>query len=188
MNMIYVFFGLIASGKSTLAQRFADDGHFPYYNTDRVRKELAGLDPVHRSADGVNEGIYSREFSVRTYQAMLDRASADLRAGCLGVVLDGSYHSRVERERVLKLADAQGAEVVFILCTCSEEEVQRRLLKRARDATAVSDGRWEVNQAQKEIFAYPDEQPSHRLITMDTERPVEVLLEKLQLKLEKKDT
>jgi len=186
MKKIYVFFGLIASGKSTLAQRFAGESHLPYYNTDLVRKELAGLDPVTRRADGIDQGIYSKEFSAKTYQAMLDRAAADLRAGRHGVVLDGSYHRRAERERVLKMADSQGAVAVFILCTCSDDEVRRRLAKRARDPDAVSDGRWEVYQAQKEIFASPDEQQAHRLITMNTERPVEVVLEMLYKKLEKK--
>ena len=54
---IYIFFGLIASGKSTLAELFAAAHHFPYYNTDRVRKELAGLAANERRPDGLGQGL-----------------------------------------------------------------------------------------------------------------------------------
>ena len=43
-----VFFGMTASGKSTLALAWAKRCQAPYYNTDRVRKELAGLQPTER--------------------------------------------------------------------------------------------------------------------------------------------
>ena len=47
--MILVFFGMTASGKSTLAQACADRYGAPYYNTDRIRKELAGLEARNRA-------------------------------------------------------------------------------------------------------------------------------------------
>ncbi len=179
MQRIYVFFGRIASGKSTLAQKFAEHYGLPYYNTDRMRKELAGLDPTTRCEAGVNQGIYTRDFSRRTYQAMLDRARDDLQAGRPAVVLDGSYSERAEREQVLALAASQGAAAVFILCTCAEDEVKRRLAKRARDPQAVSDGRWEIYQAQKATFEPPDELRDRGLIKIETDAPVTVLLARL---------
>ena len=56
VTRIFVFFGLIASGKSTLAEHFAKRYHLPYYNTDRVRKELAGIIQAirHRAENPVN--------------------------------------------------------------------------------------------------------------------------------------
>ncbi len=179
MPKIYVFFGLIASGKSTLAQKFADHYGFPYYNTDRVRKELAGLDPATRCVAGVNQGIYTRDFSRQTYQAMLDQAKDDLQAGQPAVVLDGSYAERAEREQVQALAASLGAAAVFIICTCAEDEVKRRLSKRAHDPQAVSDGRWENYQAQKATFEQPDELRGRGMITIETDAPVAVLLARL---------
>ncbi len=177
--ILYVFFGLIASGKSTLAEHFAGNKRLPYYNTDRVRKELAGSDPSDRRTDGYNLGIYTREFSRRTYQEMLDRAAADIRSGCYGVVLDGSYNSRDERGRVMELADSLGAGSLFIQCVCSEAVVKERLKLRARDSEAVSDGSWEIYLVQKERFQPPEELEASRLITVNTEQPVARLLEKL---------
>ena len=185
MARIVVFFGLIASGKSTLAKLFARQHHLPWYNTDRVRKELAGLEAGARRPDGYQQGIYSSEFSRRTYQELLDRAAADIRTGRPGVVLDGSYHRRAERDQVRQLAAELEIPCTFILCQCGDEEVKQRLAKRARDPQAVSDGRWEIYLTQKETFEAPAEVPPADLVILNTEAPVADLLEQLarQLKL-----
>jgi len=186
MQRIYVFFGMVASGKSTLAQSFADRYDMPYYNTDRVRKELAGLTPTSRRPDGINRGIYTSAFSRHTYQVMQDRARKDLQEGQRGVVLDGSYHSRQERDKVRLMADDLGVNWVFIQCVCHDDEVRRRLAKRSRDPESVSDGRWEVYQSQKKTFESPDELPPAGLVVLHTEREVDVLLQSLADILDRK--
>ncbi len=179
MSSLYVFFGLIASGKSTLAEQFARQYDLPYFNTDRVRKELAGIDPVSRQPDQFNQGIYTEEFSRKTYLAMLDLAAAEIRSGHKGVVLDGSYSSRDERARVLELAVVLNTGCVFIQCVCSDSVVRERLELRACDRQAVSDGRWEIYLVQKEKFQPPSELEPSQLVRVDTERPVETLSEHL---------
>ena len=179
VGTIYIFFGLIASGKSTLAEQFASRYDFPYINTDRVRKQLAGIDPATKQSDQFNRGIYTSEFSRKTYQAMLDKAEEEIGAGRRGVVLDGSYSSLDERARVMKLAAQLGADFMFIQCVCSENTVKQRLEIRARDPQAVSDGRWEIFLVQKEKFQPPDELDTSQLITMDTEQPVSKMVENL---------
>jgi predicted kinase len=176
---IYIFFGLIASGKSTLAAQFASGYNLPYVNTDRVRKDLAGINPTAKQADQLNQGIYTREFTRQTYQAMLDQAAEAIRAGQEGIVLDGSYASEKERSRVIGLAESLAVEYVFIQCVCSEGTVKQRLEARARDPQAVSDGRWEIYLVQREKFQPPAELENSRLITIDTEQPVDKLVETL---------
>lgn len=176
---LVVFAGLIASGKSTLAEAFARARGCPSYNTDRVRKELAGLAATERRPDGLDQGIYSPEFSATTYQEMLKRAGADLTAGAACVVLDGSYQDRAERDRVRTLADRHGAGVVFVLCVCGEAETMRRLKERARDPNAVSDGRWEIYLGQRERFRPFSELDPSTLLTLDSEAPLERLLARL---------
>lgn len=183
MARIVVFFGLIASGKSTLAEQFARQHDLPWYNTDRVRKELAGLAAGARRTDGFQQGIYTSEFSRRTYQALLDRASADIRAGRAGVVLDGSYNRRAERDQVRLLAAELEIPCTFVLCQCGGDEVKRRLAERARDPQAVSDGRWEIYLTQKETFEAPADVPAADLVIMNTEAPVADLLAELSRRL-----
>ncbi len=175
-RIIYIFFGLIASGKSTLAEQFAAVHHFPCYNTDRVRKELAGLAAVERRPDGLGQGIYSAEFTEKTYQTMLDRTKVDLQQGAGGAVLDGSYSRRADRKKVEDLAASLGVDTFFILCTCSDREVKRRLELRAKDPTAVSDGRWDIFIQQKKTFSGPHELVSSQLLQLDTEAEPEQLL------------
>jgi predicted kinase len=188
MSRIVVFFGLIASGKSTLAENFARQQGLPYYNTDRVRKELAGLAAAERRPDGFQHGIYTSEFSRRTYQALLDRAAADIRAGRSRVVLDGSYHRRAERDEVRELAAELRISCTFVQCQCGDEEVKRRLAERARDPRAVSDGRWEIYLTQKEKFEAPAEVPAADLVIMNTEAPVADLLAELNRRLQQQGT
>lgn len=174
-----MFFGMIASGKSTLAENFANSHNLSYYNTDRVRKELAGLEPTSRIPEGLDSGIYSKEFTRKTYQAMIEGARKDFRAGQAGVVLDGSYHRRADRDAVREMAEEMGVNCLFVQCICGDDEVKKRLVKRASDPQAVSDGRWEIYQAQKKSFEPPVELPSGQLVVIDTENEIVVLLSRL---------
>lgn len=184
MKGVLVFFGLIASGKSTLAEAFALRQGVMYLNTDRVRKELAGLAATERRPDEQDQGIYSREYTEKTYQAMLDAAGRELRQG-RGIVLDGSYSRRMERDRVRECARKAGAAMSFILCRCSEEETRRRLEVRARDPQAVSDGRLEIYLKQKDTFEPPDELTDAQLLVLDTEAELDELLLTLTAWIEK---
>ena len=60
-TLIYVFFGLIAGGKSTLAQAWADHLNLACYNSDQVRKEMAGADGSKGRQAGFGQGLYSRQ-------------------------------------------------------------------------------------------------------------------------------
>ena len=144
---------------------------------------LAGVDPTTSCADGVGQGIYTREFSLKTYGAMLERAGDDLDRGVDAVVLDGSYHSLVERGRVREFAAQRGIPLVFIFCSCPEQEVRRRLEVRARDPEAVSDADWKIYTAQKSKFERPGELSAQELIELDTAEELEALLASLENRL-----
>jgi len=180
VKAITVFSGMTASGKSTLGVAWAQKHRVPYYNTDRIRKELAGLQATARRPDEVGAGIYSPEYTEATYRFMLDRARDDFTHGAEMVVLDGSYSNRRHRDAVRELAQEVGAEAVVIFCTCSDEEVRRRLEQRSGDPESVSDGRWEIYLHQKKTFEFPDALEAGRYIFFDTEQPVEKLVVDLE--------
>jgi len=178
-NTLYVFFGLIATGKSTLAEAWAESLHLPYYNSDRVRKQLAGLKEETRRREGFDQGIYSKNFSRQTYTALLERAAIHLQQG-VSVVIDASYQAKEERQRVRDLASLMACRICFILCTCPETEMKKRMAARGKDSTAVSDGRWEVYLEQKKRFEPPGEIVADELIIIDTRAPVARLLKQLR--------
>lgn len=176
---IFIFMGFIASGKSTLARAFAEKRGLPYYNSDVVRKEIAGMQAQSRAGEEFGKGIYSREYTRKTYDSLLDYAAAELQAGS-SVVLDASYSRRRERKYAVDLAARFGAGCCFIFCQCSEETTKKRLAARARDRKAVSDADYRIYQRQKEFFEYPDELEKKLMVFIDTEASVTELLERLE--------
>jgi len=171
-----VFFGMIATGKSYLAEAWASRQGCAYYNSDRVRKELVGLAPESRQPAPVGQGIYRPELSRATYDALLDKAERQLEASSDScVVLDGSYQARDERERVRKRLAAK-ARLFFVHCICPEEVMRERMEQRQKDPLAVSDGRWEIYLQQKVRFEMPVELGPEQLLTMNTNQPVDALL------------
>ena len=181
---VYVFFGLIAGGKSTLAQAWAGRLHIPYYNSDIVRKELAGMTDLRGGKQEYGRGIYSAEFTRKTYQALLGKAADEL-AGGSSVVLDGSYRCRADRDDVRALKKKHGARVQFILCSCPEAEARVRMKKRGLDPTAVSDGRLDIYLRQKELFEPPEELQPAEFVTLSTLAPVDELVDRLARALRK---
>ncbi len=179
---LYLFGGLIATGKSTLAAAWAARQGIAHYNSDVVRKELAGLSPTAECKEGADQGIYTPEFTRKTYDGLLERAAAELEQG-RSVVLDASYTDRQERRQVLELTRRLGLECLFIFCDCSDQVKRERLKLRAQDPQAVSDGRWEIYQRQKEKFQPPEELAPEQLLTIDTDQPIPVLLAVLARRL-----
>ena len=180
--VLYVFFGMIATGKSTLAQAWARHKRLSYFNSDLVRKELAAVKPTARQRDAVDKGIYSTEFSRKTYRALRDKAEARLQQGA-SVILDASYQYARDRQDLRTLTKNLDCRVCFVLCQCSEKEMKRRMAVREQDPAAVSDGRWEVYLEQKKRFEPVEELAAPELISIDTQAPLEKLLQELDRKL-----
>ena len=180
-NLLLIFFGMVATGKSYLASAWAKQYDLPYYNSDRVRKELAGLTPETGQQEEVDKGIYTPEFSRRTYDALIEYADhhflADKQA-C--VVLDGSYQSLIERD-LLRKHFAGRVQLVFVHCFCSEKVVKKRLDMRAGDPDAVSDGNWQIYLTQKKRFQVVTDK--EQVIEIDTDAPIEMLVKKITTKL-----
>ena len=180
--VLYVFFGMIATGKSTLAGTWAKHRGLDSYNSDRVRKELADIVPTEKRRETVDTGIYTPEFSQKTYRALLEKAEDRLQSG-KSIILDASYQYKRDRQDAKTLAGNLDCRVYFILCQCSEEEMQRRMDLRAKDPAAVSDGRREIYLQQRKRFEPPDELAPSELVVIDTEAPLEDLLQELDKKL-----
>ena len=173
-NLLVVFFGMIATGKSYLASAWASHHGLPYYNSDRVRKELSGVTPETDQQEAMDKGIYTPEFSRRTYDALIDHGDHHFQAdkqAC--VVLDGSYQSMNERN-LLREHFANQVRIVFVHCFCSEKVVRERLQLRASDPDAVSDGNWEIYLTQKKRFHSVTD--TEQVLELDTDAPVEELV------------
>lgn len=172
---LVVVFGLIASGKTTLAQSLGGRLGWPTIHSDRVRKALAGIPATQRVIVPFGEGLYEPAMSGRTYEEMFRQARAHLQAGT-SVILDGSFMRALDRQRARELARACGADVFFILCTCAEAETRRRLAHRAANRQAVSDGRADILRHQQKLFEPITDLQDAPVLVVATDRPPEDIL------------
>ncbi len=173
--MLLIVFGLVATGKSTLASALGLKLGWPVISSDRVRKALAGVPPATRVWESYEAGIYAPEFSGRTYRQMLRQARELLAAG-KNVILDGSYRRAADRTAARELARETGARAVFIHCTAGDDVIARRLAARRRDPLAVSDGREELLPRQRADFEPTADLAGEPLLLLDTGAPPEAVL------------
>jgi aminoglycoside phosphotransferase family enzyme/predicted kinase len=150
--------GLPGTGKSTLARGLGERAGFTVISTDRVRKELAGLDPESPAPAAFGGGIYAPEWTERTYAECLRRAEGALFEG-RRVVLDGTFREERWRRRALACARRRGVPGLVLLCAAAPEAVRRRIAARRG---GPSDADWEVYRAAAARWEEPGPETRER--------------------------
>ncbi len=140
-----------ASGKSSLCRALAAIGDWPHLATDRVRKELAGLQPTsHARAEH-----YTPEFSRRTYSEVLGRAAAATRRGAPVVLLDGNFPTPSHRAAAAEAARAAGVRLLVVFVDVDAATATARAAARELDATSISDAGASVAAELRAHFVEP---------------------------------
>ncbi|MEN3028069.1 MAG: AAA family ATPase [Aquificaceae bacterium] len=145
--MIVVLIGLSGSGKSFLARILQEDFGFEWLRSDKLRKEMAGINTDQKVSVGYGEGIYTPEWTRKVYGEMLRRAEELLKEG-KDVVLDATFLEEWQRSMVKE----RFPQALFILAWAEEKEI----IKRLREREDISDANLEVYFKQKSIFLPPD--------------------------------
>ncbi len=182
-RILVVIFGLMGVGKTTVAKSLGQARGWPVIHSDVVRKALAGLAPTTPARCEFGRGIYRENFSQKTYAEMRRRAGELMDGGATRVILDASFKSTGERERIRELAREKEARTAFVFCYCPKEVVRERLLKRADNSSAISDGRLELLDLQRGDFE-PLTQADQPLLRLDTSQDLEKVLEEVNEFLE----
>jgi aminoglycoside phosphotransferase family enzyme/predicted kinase len=174
---LVVLYGLMGSGKTSLARFLDEDYDWTYISTDAVRKQISGVGENTRMWLPYNEGLYSPEMNVKTYAEVSRRAENLLAAG-FSVVVDGAFKNAEMRQPVVELAERSGAQLLFVETTCDPEEQRRRLAERQRYETR-SDGRVEIMDAQRRDFEPGGEDEGATFARVATDGPTAVTRQKL---------
>jgi aminoglycoside phosphotransferase family enzyme/predicted kinase len=140
--------GLPGTGKTTLATDVARQAGFAVISTDRVRKELAGIDPETPARSAFGTGLYTPEWNERTYAACLERADDVLLEGGR-VIVDASFREAARRRAFNDLAVARGVRSLLLVCTADPEVVRERLVNRRG---GPSDADWGIHEAAARIW------------------------------------
>jgi len=123
-----------ATGKSTLAGHLADRLGAAVLNSDHVRKELAGLAPGASAATGYRQGIYTPEWTERTYAELIRRGCRLLERGET-VVLDASWTTMRHRDAARRLATGTHSALFELRCAAEPATIAARLTQRHGDAS-----------------------------------------------------
>lgn len=177
VRALLVVGGLSGSGKSTVAAALAERTGFVHVNSDRVRKQLAGLAPTGRGGPE----LYAPERSAATYQAMYDAAAAALATG-RGVILDATFQRRAHRDQARAVAAQAGVPALFVECRAGDALIRRRLAERAARDDDPSDADWEVYRRQRDVYEPPAGDEPH--LGVDTARPMSSLLAEIESALQ----
>ncbi len=133
--------GLPGTGKSTLSTHLSEAHGFEVLDSDVVRKSIAGIaDPLTSAKSEHNGGIYTPEWTQRTYDVLLERALEQVAAG-RRVVVDATFDKDAMRLRFLEAAKTAGVPAHIIECTLPEDVAKERIDARKNNA---SDADWGV--------------------------------------------
>jgi aminoglycoside phosphotransferase family enzyme/predicted kinase len=141
--------GLPGTGKSTLARglttpvvaRSPDRADCVVIRSDLVRKELTGSGATDRRSAAFAQGIYTPEWTKRTYAECLRRAERALFEG-KRVVVDATFREEWTRGAFLDAAHRLAVPALLFLCEADPGVVRARLEDRRGDA---SDADWAVH-------------------------------------------
>ncbi|MDO8434107.1 MAG: AAA family ATPase [Candidatus Binatus sp.] len=181
---VIVTCGLSGTGKSTVARLIRHLSGFETINSDRVRKRLAGAGEYERAGAGYGSGIYSAEFTRRTYDEMIAEAGKILDAG-RGVIVDATFKTVAERRRTIAIAERFGRPILFVECVADEGEVRLRLDRRSLKQDEVSDATFEIYRKQRGEFEPLNEMASAIRIKLDTSRDEDTIVAEIESALDR---
>lgn len=162
------------TGKSTLATRLAEALGGTVLSSDRIRKELAGLSPGTHAPAPLGHGIYTAQWTDRTYREMLRRAESMLVMGET-VVLDATWGGSGARSLAEDLARRTSSELTPLRCDLPPEVAAERIAGR----DSVSDADPAVAAALRAEF---EEWPEAARI--DTRPPVDLVVAQVRHRLQ----
>ena len=168
--------GLSGSGKTTLTQSLLENLSAIRLRSDVERKRLAGLQPMESGQAEPGKGIYTREFSDRTYRHLLGLAADIIDAG-YSVIVDATFLVSEQRNIFRHLAMEKDIAFNILDFVAPVEVLQKRLKQRTGDA---SDADLEVLERQITTLMPFSESEKSFVIIIDTEIEKEVNPDRFQ--------
>lgn len=175
--------GLTGTGKSTIINEVGEKTGLTVLTSDRIRKELVGIKPEEHRYEAFDSGIYSKEFTEKTYIHMIEQGKSMLEEG-KSVILDACFPKSQQRTMARRAAEEAGAGFLCIEVTAPEDEIKHRLDTRVEDGGGISDGRWEIYLGQKKNFEDIEEFEDDEYLLIDTAGNSKDCVQKILDKLE----
>ncbi|MGZ8258365.1 MAG: bifunctional aminoglycoside phosphotransferase/ATP-binding protein [Methylotenera sp.] len=164
-TVLIITHGYSGSGKSTLASLLAEKIGAFQIRSDIERKRLFGYEANAQTGSGIDDGLYSQQASLKTYQHLRELALAILEAG-FPVIIDAAFLKSGQRNLLRQLADDCGVPFHIITFQASDQELCRRIKQRQNDASEATVA---VLHQQQQSAQSLSEQEQSSVITINTE-------------------
>src|SRR5664280_1615222 len=138
--------GLPGSGKSTLASGLGDARGWTIFRSDEFRNEIRG--PLGERITQDPAGRYGPDATDAVYEELLHRAESAL-GRAESVILDASWIDGRQRGAARAMADRTSSELVELCCEVSEEEADRRILRRLAEGTSESEATPHIREGMR---------------------------------------
>jgi aminoglycoside phosphotransferase family enzyme/predicted kinase len=172
---LIVIFGMIGTGKSTLAKLISRELACDVISSDKVRKEMLGILPTERRYESFDKGIYSEGTTDRVYNEIIRIGKRAAESGYT-VIIDASFSKRKYRRLVTRAAKSFGIPLFFVQTKASDRTIRERLLKREMARESISDARLDIFENFKQRFEQPSEVPKNRYLSVSTDKAPELVL------------
>jgi predicted kinase len=154
--------GVSGTGKTWLSTRLLAKMPGIRVRSDVERKRLAGLSATASSKSLPGSGIYTKDYTERTY-ARLEACAKIILQGGEHAIIDAACLRRAERERIVAIAQAAGATAHIVHCTAPTDVLRQRIMARQAQAQDASEATvavleqqlawWEPLSAEEEAIA-----------------------------------
>jgi predicted kinase len=169
--VVIVLCGLSGSGKSHIADQLVAELHARVHSSDRIRKELARVDPL----DDAGPAAYTGAANRAVFSELGRRVSAELGHG-EPVVVDATFRNAPDRAAFAAALPAD-CRPLYFRCSAPARVLRERVASRA-GRPSVSDADERVLASQR--FTPLDEIPRSHRRTLNTNRPVEEVVRGLE--------
>ncbi len=166
---LLVMCGLSASGKSTVAGQLMQQLPGIRIRSDVERKRLHFYLPDENCSANIMGGIYSSSSSEEVYSRLHYLTKLICQEGYTTVV-DAACLRRSQRDRFRRLARSIGKPLLFVYCTASFEELERRIVARCKSNEDPSDADVDILCFQTNSAELPDDAERADTITINTEQ------------------
>lgn len=167
-----LMYGISGTGKSTVAATLASESAAITIRSDVERKRLFGLAPEAKSDGEQKLQMYGDTASAQTFAALERLATNLLRLG-YPVLVDATFIAEQWRRPFLQLAQKLEIPFVIIECTASEQVILQRLAKRQLTQRDASEAGADVMRSQRRSVEPFTSGELSRVLTIDTERPID---------------
>lgn len=151
-----------ASGKSQLCRALRDAVAWPHFATDAVRKQLAGI----AATEHASPEHYSKAFSERTYQRLLQLATDETNSGSRCVLLDGNFPTPAHRAQAAQAAHDAGVRLAIVYLHIDAETAAQRASERQRDMHNISDADAKIANTLHAQFLAPTAEEAALLLAL----------------------